>query len=89
MNDEPPGTSELKHRVRKRFGAGCFVGGLGVLIFLYLLSPPFAEMWILHNGGLMEDVVWIVYAPIRFAVEHLEFVEEFYEWYFSLFPDSW
>lgn len=89
MNEEPPETSELTHRERKRLGAGCVAVAFVMLLVLYLLSPPFVLKLASNWGGVGEAFIQSFYAPIIFSIEKIPIVQAFYLWYFSLFPDSW
>jgi hypothetical protein len=86
MADE---SQQPEGKTRKRSGWGCTVIGLLVLLAVYFLSLPFAFGLFGTRRVLVESPWTTIYAPVYWLCEHVPFVQVFYQWYFSLFPERW
>jgi len=81
---------ELQHRERSSRGGCLFVGAIVLFVF-YFLSPPFVSLAVYYIvvdtplEGPVFNILEIVYFPIGWAYENLDWVQSFYNWYDGLF----
>lgn len=67
---------------------GLIAGVVVAFVIVYLLAPgPLSYFF--KNGGpdnAVARAISILYTPLGFVYQRVDFVRAFYDWYFSLFP---
>lgn len=81
MPDDTPRSDD------ERRGWTGYLVAVPVLLVLYALSPG-PVMWMFGHGRLHRPTpAWlrVVYAPLGWLIENVEWVAAFYDWYLGLF----
>lgn len=77
--------SELVHRERNRGGGPIVAMGLLLIPILYILSPPFIVP-LFGSKPTSNPVFTTIYYPLIYLSMEYDAVNDFYNWYGSLFP---
>lgn len=84
MEASNPGNQEQQQSSRR----GCLFPAQIIILLLYVFSTPFVEQAIEDSPADVQNTLWklfeIVYFPLIWSYEHVESIENFYDWCYTL-----